>query len=310
MRFGLDWYGGDGNHVPDIQRAVRYGMRFGLRKVYQSPYGPDVGFEADWRAMGDAGIPRGMYIFPDLRPEAPSPEVQINFADSRLVAAGGMRSTDFAPGFDVEFGGRPPPPHVIEKLEAFVLAMRARWGCWPICYTSARVVDDVDVDCLRSPATWIYRRCPLWDKTGYILPVRTRLVEKNDGVISYLNAGQPTGAPKVPRGWQRAPAPGAWINQYLGDALGVPGFPGTVDVNRFLGMNRAAHDYRTVWLRAQLGLAAPTSLVEPYAWDDDLDNAVRALQSSAGLAVDGDVGPSTFAVVSRLPGAAAGDAAL
>lgn len=303
MTYGVDFFGGDGNTTGnrkiDLDAAWKGGCRFVLRKLYQAPYGPDAGFGADWKQLDASPMVRGFYVFPDFRPNADPAKVQIDHAAAALDAAGGLKPGDLAPGFDTEFGGKPPPrsPAGIARfLEEFVTAMKDRWGCWSINYTSARVWDGTDVDCLRAPPSWISRKCPLWVKTGYRLQARQP-----------LDTQPPTGRPKIPVAWTSKDSPGAFIQQYQGDALHVPGFLGTVDVNRFLNLNRKnatpADAGRVAWMQSGLvvlGEPLRGPIAASGVWDNDTDHALAAFQTSKGLDPDMDVGPKTFAFLSRV----------
>lgn len=294
-RYGIDWYGGDGVGRPNLDAAYDAGARYAHRKALQAPYGPDTGFIEDWRLLGASKLVRGAYGFPDFTGRTPAKKF---VADLKAVidAAGGMKPGDLAVGIDIENGGKPWPLGVdgtLRYLEEIHREVHDVFAHWPMDYSSFRVIDDRDVDSLRGAPTWIPDVSPLWDKTGYHLSAR-----------SELDQHPPTGHPLTPKAWTKATSPGAWENQYQGDAIHVRGFErGTVDVNRFLGLNSSAKNDnaevgRINWVRFLLGL-------DPGGWDNALETALGAFQIARSLSPDLDIGPATFAYLSRLPGRAA-----
>jgi hypothetical protein len=301
MSRGFDWFGGDGNGAIDFVKAKGFGMRFGIRKLTQPPYGKDGGFDRDWQGMRDAGIARFLYIFNDARRGAASAMAQIENAAS-FLGPRGLEPEDGAPCFDIEF------PHGLprsrQELAAFydevAAAIRTVFGCDGIPYSSQRVVDTVDTDTLGDPSWTLPQTCPLWVKTGYRLAAR-----------SPIDPVTPTGMPRSPRAWIAPSSPGPWIHQYQGDAIGVPGFAGTVDVNRFLHLSAStigpADTGRIAWVRRQLQRFAsrttPSAVyftTDASGWDAELERAVRDFQTANRLGSDGDIGPATFARLSRL----------
>ncbi len=291
---GIDYGAIDGNHRPDFIAARKAGVSFCFRKLYQSPYGGDTGFEDEWSGLAAADIVRAAYIFPDVRSGAVKALVQVQGAARYLAACGGLRDGDMAPAMDVEFpGGHLPRPiaDCVQFLEEFASAMFDVFGCWPILYTSARVYDGSDTDALHAPNSWLSLRCPLWVKTGYL-----------HAAGGHANlAAIPTGRPRIPLAWAGRTSPGAWVNQWDGDQRGLPGMSSTVDLNRFLGLSRAtatAYDAgRIGWVRGKLGVPTTNN---GDLWGNDLDDALIAWQTSVGLVADGDIGPRSFARLSRL----------
>jgi hypothetical protein len=287
VTFGIDYAGIDENRAPDFAKARAAGVTFCIRKAVQSPYGQDHGLFVEWPAIAAAGIVRGAYLFPDLKPGAATPTVQVDAMVNALKMAGGLGPDDLAPAMDVEFpGGHLPRPIAacVEFLHELATVMRDAFGCWPLLYTSARVWDGSDTDALRQPASWLPASCPLWVKTGYVHQAGTK-----------YSTAAPTGRPKMPFGWSIAPSPGAWIQQWDGDQRGVPGMSSTVDINRFIGLNRASSvgDTRVAWVNRKLG-------VSDVYWTDATDAKLAAFQRDCGLVADADIGPRTFARLSRL----------
>lgn len=285
---GIDWAGIDGNRHPDLKLARAAGVGFGIRKAFQYPYGADAGLVEDWNAMKAAGIVRGIYVFPDVHPNAASPATQVRMAANALALAGGLEPGDLPPALDVEFpGGKLPRAiaDVVSFLEEFATAMRDAFGCWPLLYTSERVWDGSDTDALRSPASWLPTKCPLWVKTGYLHAART-----------HITLGTPQGRPRIPKAWGSLPSPGEWINQWDGDQIGLPGFSSTVDVNRMLPLDATANYLdaaRVAWVQRILGVEATARM------DDVTIAAIKAFQERAGLDADGVIGIRTFALLAR-----------
>lgn len=305
IQSGIDWYGPDGNtqrgRKIDLDAAWRAGARTFHRKMIQLPWvDGDPGFIEDWQLLGESKLPlvRQFYVFPDFRPDAAKAATQIRAAAKLLARAGGMRPSDMAPAFDTEFGGRPPPqsPAAIARFrEAIAQAMHDEWGCWPAEYSSARVVDGTDIDCLHGERSWTAERCTMWCKTGYRL-----------GYNQPPDEHPPKGTPKMPRQWAAPGGAGAWLNQYQGEVIQFAGFLGKVDLNRFLYLRRGDVDpNRITWV--QLGLlgwnrtpGSDARLTVSGLWDDATDRELRQFQRDNGLDADAIIGPRTFAFLSRL----------
>jgi peptidoglycan hydrolase-like protein with peptidoglycan-binding domain len=80
-----------------------------------------------------------------------------------------------------------------------------------------------------------------------------------------------------------------WVHQYQGDAVQLPGLPGTVDMNRFHAMIKGDQGERVKWVQRRLGMAASGE------FDDGTLATVLAHQREHELVADGIVGPQTFA---------------
>ena len=93
----------------------------------------------------------------------------------------------------------------------------------------------------------------------------------------------------VPRPW--GDATNWWIHQYQGDALGLPGFTGTVDMNRFATTAPGARGDRVKWMQRRLGIA------QSGAFDATTEAALRAFQATNGVAATGVVDLATFALL-------------
>jgi hypothetical protein len=171
-------------------------------------------------------------------------------------------------------------PAAIQRVEEVVAVVRAELGIVPMIYTSARVwLEDLgEIDSVALSA------CPLWLKTPYPIAVGRPAYPKIRGAMTAL-----------PRPWRRGGTPGVWVRQFQGDALGVPGQTGTVDLNEFLpwsGEESTLLGDRTTWIADQLGAPVGASAGEVKV-------ALRAYQASRGLQTDGVAGPLTLGALLR-----------
>jgi len=57
---------------------------------------------------------------------------------------------------------------------------------------------------------------------------------------------------QLPAPWRVPGSPGAFIEQFQGDAIGVPGFSSTTDLNLFRTYVASRLDPRTTWVQARL----------------------------------------------------------
>jgi hypothetical protein len=105
-----------------------------------------------------------------------------------------------------------------------------------------------------------------------------------DGKVAY--------DPVVPSSWG---AWNWWIHQFQGDAVSVPGFKNTVDLNRFnmlaIGSGDQSRD-RVSWVQRRLGVLDTGKL------DIATHDQLIAFQRSHDLVPDGVIGPKTFAALS------------
>jgi len=119
-------------------------------------------------------------------------------------------------------------------------------------YTSRRVWGDVFGD-----LSSVMGEAPLWIKIPY--PWQTRRPHHPESC-------PPDGSYEIPKPWAAHPNLPAHIVQYQGDAIGVDGYSGTVDCNKWI-----------TWV------------------SDD----VKAFQAAHGLVCDGVLGPRTFAAMTQ-----------
>lgn len=226
---------------------------------------PDSAFHKYWPGLSAMSLVRGAYLFWRVTKDAAAQaKVFIN-------TVGSLGPGTFPPVIDVEFSKGLAAtgftaPQALSRLRIAWDALATHYGTAPLIYTSQRVWRD---DLKNLPAGAMLES-PLW-------------------LARYFNKTPPP-APPVPIPW--GDADNWWIHQYRGDvdAKTVPGFTkGDVDFNRFNYMRPGAVGERVRWLQRKLGVA------QTATYDQATEAAVRQIQSSASVSVDGIVGPVTFA---------------
>lgn len=279
MSWGVDYASVDRNKLPDYKQLKVAGCEFvWLRASYGVM--PDQTFARDWADLATAGFVRGAYMFPVL-PLTATPERQVQVFVDAVKAHGGLRpGIDFPPCLDIEFPGHGIAATGLDRvgvmawLRRAIAALRAVFGCWPILYTSGRVWNDHDADCLGNPPAPDLVECPLW-LARY--PYKTRepaVLPPPAGLL----------APPVPTPWGDA-----WVaHQYQGDALGVPGMSSTVDVDRFRVARLGDHGGHVALAQRRMRLTAD-GVFGPLT-----ERAVK-VHSAAGV-----IDPPTFAAIAWL----------
>lgn len=301
MTLGADYGSVDGNRPPNIAAFKAAGGSFiSVRGSYcywdASHKGwvnaIDPAFTRDWAAWGAAGVIRMPYMFPVLEASQDA-AIQVATLKHAIDGAGGLRpGIDMPPCLDVEFPGKGiadtglDRAGVLKWIRDAVAAMRSTFGCWPIIYTSARVWDDHDVDCLGGPAAPDLADCPLW-LARYAYKTRQPAV-----IPPPMLSPPPTPSPWIIAGANWTNRPIAYFpHQYQGDALGVPGFTATVDLDRYSGAKRGDVGPLVAWGQRRLKVAA----------DGDFggmtENAIHDFQTSKGLPVTNVLDLATFAAL-------------
>jgi len=250
MYLGVDVASVDGNKLINWSATIGAGCQYAiLRGAYDTWADPTWKREAD-RAR-TAGMIVGAYLFPVLAVSAPSPEDQVAAFAS---AVGPVSSTDLPPTLDVEFPGGiartgRTRPALLTWIRAAIAELKKTYGVAPMIYTSARVwdgddADSLDVDGLGVPVPEILE-CPLW-LARYPFKAHTKVVTQGP----QFDALQ---LPPVPKAW--GDATNVWIHQYQGDAIDLPGFSSTTDLNRFFDLAKGAKGERVRWLQRKLQLS-------------------------------------------------------
>ncbi len=263
MSEGVDYASVDGDKPPDFAAAHAAGLSFVIIRgayTFGAPR-PDLNLARDRDAAQRAGLRVGSYLILDYSPHGPTPEAQ---AHAFITAYGARRSGELPVALDAETNSLDHSASTGATRIAWLLraydALKACYGV-VMTYTSENQWSENfgDVDCRLGDG-------PLWVKVPY--PWNAR------------NKPHPESCPPVgvlPRPWRRPGSPGAWIEQYQGDATGSTGFSSTVDLNRFLPyVDDGRPDARAPWVRSK----APVG--------------VKALQTVSPRVPDGIVGPTTF----------------
>jgi peptidoglycan hydrolase-like protein with peptidoglycan-binding domain len=282
--FGVDYASVDGNKPPDWKAAYAAGVRFTIvRGNYRTWIDPTLA--RDREAIRDAGIVLGEYMFPVPGPGNPSAAEQV--AAFRR-ATDTLRTVDLPPMIDVEF------PHgvaatgldrdgLLDWIRDAIALLRTAYGVWPLLYTSGRVWDGTDSDSLHAPPTPDLFECPLvLARYPFTTRIQAVMLPSRVDILPW---------PTPPASWG---AGNVWLHQYQGDALGVPGFSATVDLNRFKVPKLGEEGERIAWIRRRLGRPDSGALTKYDAVDVAF---VQAFQKKLGLVSDGVVGPKTFAAL-------------
>lgn len=278
MQFGIDYAGVDGNHPPDWPLVTKTFSFVIFRDTYRTSVDPVAKRDRD--AARAAGMVVGEYMLPVMDTSSPAPGDQVKvFAASADVKPG----VDLPPMLDVEFPkgvgatGR-SRSDLLSWVRTAITALRDTYGCWPLLYTSQRVWEGNDADCLDAPPTPDLVDCPLV-LSRYPFRERLPAVTTQD-LVSRI------APPPVPLSWDGA----WWIHQYQGDALEAAGFSSTVDLNRFhlLGSSSPPARGNVRWAQRRLRLA------ETGVFDNTTIDAVVDFQKSRGLTPDGIIGVKTF----------------
>jgi len=270
MILGIDYASVDGNIPPDVTKLTGVGVSFAVVRGAWGTWA-DPNLRRDLPALKGGGLTVGAYLFlrfPELGHSAPSPDDQ---ALALVDACAGMEpELDLPPTVDVEFPGKGitdtglTPAEALGWIRVAVQTLKKRYPTVMI-YTSARVWRDD----MQNIAAGDLGDCPLWVKTPYV--VGTRQLPRWPDQFTY-----PT---QIPPPWHSQ----AWIQQYQGDALGVPGVSATCDLNQFLAGHDDPTDPRTGWIHPRLA-----------------GRTLTDFQSASGLVADGVIGPRTFAALCRV----------
>lgn len=280
---GADYASVDHDDV-DQRAAVAAGIRFAIvRASYSTHADPTHQRDVDgWRA---AGAVAGAYMFEVFDAGGPSPRAQVEaFIPNADIRPG----VDLPPVLDVEFprgvaaSGLTREQAVGRWREAYQ-RLRDHYGVPPMVYSSARVIDGHDTDALAAGMDVAdLDDAPLW-LARYPIATRRPPVLETEWLAW----------PRAPVAW--GGGDNFWVHQYQGDAVHVPGFSRTVDLNRFHPLADGAGP-RAAWVQRRLQRAGtmPIFTRASGAYDDQTRAAVRLYQVTRGLSGTGVVDLNTF----------------
>jgi lysozyme len=288
MFFGLDIASVDDNKNPNwVQAKVKGPISFAFIRANYGDW-EDSAFKRNWNKIKDAGIVRGAYLFlrfphPPTKPwYSMHPPDPVSQARAFIKTVGYLNKSDFPPSLDVEFPGGQAvtgmnPKQLLDGVRAAWKVLKEYYGVAPIFYTSARVWRE-DLHNIKAPDL---KESPLWLAKPYLY---------KSASPARRNAGTFAGGrnnPLIPPPW--GDSTNWWIHQYQGDAIRLPGFTGTVDMNRFNTMLKGATGERVKWVQRRLGI------VQNGRFDSTMENALRAFQDKRRIAPNGLIDPLTFA---------------
>lgn len=270
---GVDYASVDQNAPPDYYAARAWGLKFSYIRG-SIGRNPDPTLARDRDRARSGGLPVGAFMAVDW---ADDPEPQ---ARALIASCGTLTSGYMPPAVDIEFSRGIAstgltPRSAIEKIERIIATLQERYPTI-VLYTSLRVWTEDLGDLVSKPIG----ACPLWIKDPYPWNPRNP---------PHLESIPPVG--HLPTPWQDPTSPGAWIQQFQGDAIKVPGFSSTVDLNNFLVFSASREDPRKTWIDAKLTTSGFPPAVGP------LEARIRALQTAHQIPIDGLVGLETWALL-------------
>lgn len=236
----------------------------------------------DRDAIRAAEITFGGYVGPSIGKQYAPPEAQIDTAIESLRLIPGR---DFALVMDIEFSrGIAGTGMTLAEIAAWYAAADAhaikRLGCRLIPYSSARVLDGSDTDCLRGALDRVLAGTVPWE-------ARYALATRQPGQTSEAQIEAVTAPPPA-----NYAGPGGWIvRQYQGDAIRVSGFSATVDLDKWNRLKPGSAGGFVRWCQARVGASIDGDYGTLTA------NAVERWQAAHGLPTSGEVDPATGAAL-------------
>jgi GH25 family lysozyme M1 (1,4-beta-N-acetylmuramidase) len=266
---GVDFASVDGN-VVDWTKAKNIVSFAFIRATFGDWVDPI--YEATIKAIPN-NIVKSAYLF--LRFENKGrPYLDPVIQATKFIEVVKVADIDLPPVVDIEFPGNGrtdtllSPTECYKRILAVYSTLKTHYKCEPIIYTSARVWEE---DMLNHPAVELLN-CPLW---------LARYTYKANGTG---NLNPQVNTPPTPWGDKD----NCWIHQYQGDAINVPGFSNTVDLNLFKYLTVGTHGGRVKWVQNRLGITADG------VFGNETYTALKSFQKAKGLDVDGVVGPRTL----------------
>lgn len=302
MQLGVDFASVDGNLEPDFLRAKSAGIAFAyirrsycyydsVHKAYRLSHDPC--YQRDAERARDAGLVVGSYLFPTFALGAPTPAEQV----ANFLVAGGevIQGKDLPVALDVEFTGNgiadthQSKEKVFSLVLEFLRELRKNFSTVAVYNSHVQWHDD---NGLGGPNSEELEGVLLWQKTPYRLKAGQArdTLPPIDPHVGPLKA-DPHDYWRVPLPWEKQ---GWFMQQYQGDAVGVPGFSHTVDINRFVPFRADTKSVvRREWLLDRLDHLTPEHVSVP------LDEVLKDFQRANGLTADAIVGVATFAALCK-----------
>ena len=284
MHLGIDIASVDSNKLVDWKLAVSAGVQFAYFRASYKLWADSTWREEAGRAR-QAGVLPGAYLFPVMDKNALSAAEQVKAFRS---SCGNLEKNDLPPALDIEFPGGiaktgRSQSELIAWIQEAIAELTLHFGFSPVLYTSGRVWDGQDSDSLNS-ANRGFPECPLW-LARY--PYKTQISPVIDP--STVDA---LALPPVPKAWGEAND--VWIHQYQGDAVKLPGFTATEDLNRFFELKLGDHGERVKWTQRRLRITTDG------IFGLLTEHAIKLFQSDKLLPASGIVDPVTFANLCRV----------
>lgn len=118
----------------DWTKVKGAGQSFAFIRVSDGVSYPDTKFQANWPAVKNAGLVRGVYQY--FRPTQ-DVQGQVDLLFSKLNAAGGLKPGDLPPVLDLETDGGLASSTVVARAKDWLAKVEAKIGVRPIVYTAA-----------------------------------------------------------------------------------------------------------------------------------------------------------------------------
>lgn len=266
---GVDYASIDGNKL-DAAKLRAWPARFAIVRGAFFDGGQMLADPHLARDRGDlqsADIRVGSYLI--LHWSHVQPEDQ---ARAFIAAYGAQRPGELPPSLDLEADSAKAigmtHAAALEWAHRAYDVLAAYYGVVMV-YTSSRVWIDVFGGLPSKMGT-----APLWIKIPYAYKAKNAPHPETAGTVGVL-----------PAPWADPSSAGAWIEQYQGDAIKVPGLSSTVDLDVLLMYREGCGDTRDRWVSAQLSRHNVTTVAE--------------LQRLYGLTADGVCGVDTLCALAR-----------
>lgn len=293
--WGIDYASIDQGHPPDFDVLEKAGCKFvwirGVFSYWEFTHNAwicaiDPCMARDWHRV-PATMTKGTYVI--VCPQATQKPAEVAaILHKAVMDAGGTSNKDFVPCVDVEFphgikGTGMTPDEIMTWLRELIAAIKAIFKCpRVIIYSSERVWDQNDTDCLRNPSSSDLTDNPMW-VARYLCPTRQPAVLPPPNVV-----------PPAPHAWGTG---GHAAHQDQGDALNVPGTTSTNDIDNFHLTKLGDKNAFVGWIQHTLNATGATLMIDGD-FGPGTEDAVKTFQTGEGLAATGVVDAATFAPLS------------